>query len=153
MLIGTMAGCTGYRSVSRFCQAHAAYLSKSLGFKHGLPSHVSLTAIVSGVSLESFESALRNWSLSRLDYRAPAVISVDGKAIKSSVVQGLNQSQNFVSVVSAFCASQGLVVGCVSYENKYGSEIEVVRQVIEVLGLKGAVFTLDAAHDSKKRWI
>ncbi len=37
-------------------------------------------------------------------------------------------------------------------ENKKGSEINVVRDLITLLDLKGVVFTFDALHCQKKLW-
>lgn len=152
MLIGAMAGCVGYRCVARFCKRHEGYLSKILDLKHGVPSHVSLTSIVDSVDLEGFEQALKEWGLSKMRTQctSPNVIAIDGKAIKSSVTSGVSRQQNFISVVHAFCVSQELVVGSVSYENKNQDEGQIVRQMIEMLGIKGALYTLDANHDSKK---
>lgn len=152
MLIGTMAGCEGYRGVARFCKRHERYLSKVLALKHGVPSHVSLTAIVDSIELESFERALNEWGIQKLKTggKQPEVIAIDGKAIKSSVKHGISRQQNFIAVVHAFCVSQELVVGSKSYENKTGNEGEMVRQMIEKLGIQGALYTLDANHDSKK---
>lgn len=152
MLIGTLAGCKGYRDVARFCKRHEKYLSKVLDLKHGVPSHVSLTSIVDNIDLKAFEKILMDWGVSKMAVGSttPSVIAMDGKAIKSSVIKGLSHQQNFVSMVNAFCVSQGLVLGSISYENKYESEAVLVRQMIEQLGIKGALYTLDANHDSKK---
>ena len=152
MLLGTMAGCIGYRSVARFYKANEKYLSKTLGFKHGLPSHVSLTAIIENVDLTAFEKALTEWGISKLksNNNAPPVIAIDGKSIKSSVTSGISNQQNFISIVHAFCVSQELVISSLSFENKNLHETEVVRQMIEMLGIQGVVYTLDAAHASKK---
>lgn len=153
MLIGSMAGCEGYRCVARFCKRYEGYLSKILELKHGVPSHVSLTSIVDSIDLEAFEKALKDWGVSKMGIgnKAPGVVAIDGKAIKSSLKNGTSRQQNFISVVHAFCVSQELVIGSVCYENKHQNEGEMVRQMIEMLGIKGALYTLDANHDSKKR--
>lgn len=153
MLIGVMAGCEGYRSIARFCKHHEKLLTNAFGLKHGVPSHVSFTAIADRVDMEDLQEALNQWGLSKLEKKPgePPVIAIDGKAIKSSVKSGLSSEQNFLAFVHAFCVSQQIVVSSMAYENKTGSEIETVRQLIENLGVKGATFTLDANHDSKKR--
>lgn len=153
MLIGTMAGCEGYRSVARYCKRHSRYLSEVLGLKHGVPSHVSLTAIVDGIDLDSLEVALTEWGVNQLvkEGLKDNVIAVDGKSIKSSVKSGGSEHQNFISVVNAFCVEQKLVISSLSFENKHQDEGQMVRQMINMLGIKGALFTLDANHASKKR--
>lgn len=152
MLIGTMAGCVGYRSIARFCKDHEKLLSKAFDLKHGVPSHVSLIAIVTSVDLEDFQKAVNEWSKSKLKgtKKGGSVIAIDGKAIKASVNEGTSKEQNFISFVHAFCVSEQIVIGSLAFENKKLSETEVVRTMIEMLGMKGAIFTLDANHDSKK---
>lgn len=152
MLIGTMAGCVGYRSVARFCKEQDKLLSKAFGLKHGVPSHVSLTAIVESVDLEDFQSALNQWAQSKIltGQKESKVIAIDGKSIKASVESGISKEQNFIAFVHAFCVDHQLLLGALAFENKKQGEIEVVRQLIGTLGIRQAVFTLDAMHDSKK---
>lgn len=95
MLVGTMAGCVGYRSVARFCKNQEVLLSQAFDLKHGVPSHVSLTAIVDGVDLEAFQKAMNQWAQSKLEVSAGQgrVIAMDGKSIKASVVGVLPRSK------------------------------------------------------------
>lgn len=152
MLIGTMAGCVGYRSIARFCKEHEKLLSKAFDLKHGVPSHVSLTAIVEQVELEAFQKAVNEWAKNKVleGKKGTKRIALDSKSIKASVQGGLSKSQNFIAFVDAFCVEQQLVVGALAYENKKQGETQVVRQMIGMLGIQGAIFTLDARHDSKK---
>lgn len=165
VLLGTFAGRVGYRSISRYGKEHEEYMINLLGFKHGIPSHVSLTSIVDGLDFASFERAVNNWSSSRIKGEGSRakrgtkkgevedrseVIALDGKAIKSSVRGGNTKHQNFICFVNAFCSEQQAVVSSVGYENGKQSEQIVLRDLVEQLGIKGAVFTMDANHDSKK---
>lgn len=108
-------------------------LTNTFGLKHGVPSHVSFTALADRVDMEDFlQEALNQWGLSKLEKKPgePPVIAIDGKAIKSSVKSGLSSEQNLLAFVHAFCVSQQIVVSSMAYENKTGSEIETVRQLI-----------------------
>jgi hypothetical protein len=156
VLLGTLAGRVGYRAISRFGKEHEAYISKILGLKHGTPSHVSLTSIIDNIDFEDFQKAVNKWSMSKYGESSETgkgtkkLIALDGKSIKSSVEKGQSSKQNFVAFVNAFCLDQEHIVGAMAYENGKGSEIEVVRDLIKELGIKEAVFTLDANHESKK---
>jgi len=125
-----------------------------------VPSHVSLTAIVEGVDFEEVEKAVNDWSKSKFSFRTKKgklkspkdrVIALDGKAIKASVKNGTSNSQNFIAFVNAFCAKQEHVLSALAYENGKTSEQINLRKLVETLGVEGAVFTMDAIHDSKKR--
>ncbi|MEL6195184.1 MAG: ISAs1 family transposase [Bacteroidota bacterium] len=150
MLMGTMAGRVGYRSVSRFCKQFEKELKKMFGLTHGVPSHVTLSKTIEAVDLDELNQALNKWSKSQVsDYKNVAV-AFDGKAVKSSVKDGTGKGQNFVALVNAYCHDRELVIGSLSFENKHGSEIEAFRELAAALELEGAIFTLDAKHDSKK---
>lgn len=120
--------------------------------KHGVPSHVSLTAIVEQVELEAFQKAINEWAKSKLlkGKKGTKRIALDSKSIKVSVEEGITKAQNFIAFVEAFCLEQQLVVGALAYENKKQGETQVIQQMINMLGIQGAIFTLDARHDSKK---
>lgn len=156
VLLGTLSGRVGYRSISRFGKENEAYLSKVFGLKHGTPSHVSLTAIIEGVRFKDFQKAINDWGVAK--YKSTQsqkkitnqIIALDGKAIKSSVKNGQSKSQNFIAFVNAFCTSQEYVLGSLAYENGKTGEGRTLQKLIEELGIKGAVFTMDANHDSKK---
>ncbi len=66
----------------------------------------------------------------------------------------MNLFQELVSPVQDRAASlshqRGLVLGVKMMENKLESEINVVRDLIELLDLTGVVFTFDALHCQKK---
>ncbi len=77
-------------------------------------------------------------------------ISLDGKSLKNTVSNYDNAQQNLINCVSAFSHQRGLVLGVKMMENKGESEINVVRDLIELLDLTGVVFTFDALHCQKK---
>jgi predicted transposase YbfD/YdcC len=77
-------------------------------------------------------------------------LATDGKSIKASVRDYDKSYQDFVSVVSAFSVSQGVVVGLQSMHNHDTSEIATVQSLLEVLNVTGACFTMNALHTQKK---
>jgi hypothetical protein len=77
-------------------------------------------------------------------------VSIDGKALKNTVTNYSHPEQNFVNVVSAFSHQKGLVLGIKVNKNKEKSEIITVQELLEMLDLKGVVFTFDALHCQKK---
>ncbi|MEM8898112.1 MAG: ISAs1 family transposase, partial [Bacteroidota bacterium] len=150
MLMGTMAGRVGYRSIARFCQQFEKELKQIFDLPHGVPSHVTLSKTIGLVDVHEFTTVLNEWSKGQVpDYKGVA-IAFDGKAVKSSVSDPTSKTQNFIAFVNAYCHERELVIGSLSFENKHGSEIEAFRELANALELEGAVFTLDAKHDSKK---
>jgi hypothetical protein len=80
-------------------------------------------------------------SLCRGDTKAIA-----GKAFAGTASNFNASCQNFVSPVSIFAVQRGIVPACSKIENGRESEIPAVNQLIEVLNVKGEIFTLDALH-------
>ena len=60
------------------------------------------------------------------------------------------QNKTLSTVCRLFLISRKLVLGVKMMENKQESEINVVRDLIELLDLTGVVFTFDALHCQKK---
>ncbi len=92
-------------------------------------------------------------------------ISFDGKSLKNTVSDYDNAKQYFINCVSArtshvsevssetvssFSHQRKLVLGVKMMENKHESEINVVRELIELLDLTDVVFSFDALHCQKK---
>ena len=150
MLMGTMAGRIGYRSVARFCKQFETELKQMFGLAHGVPSHVTLSKTIEAVDIGEFNDALNQWSKSQVNDYKDVAVAFDGKAVKSSVSDGTSKTQNFIAFVNAYCHDREMVIGSLSFESKHGSETEAFRELATTLELEGAIFTLDARHDSKK---
>lgn len=75
---------------------------------------------------------------------------IDGKSIKGTVKNYDNSYQNFVSIVSVFASRRGLVLSMDKLENKHDREITIVQNMIEVLDIRGSIFSLDSLHCQKK---
>ncbi|NMG10319.1 hypothetical protein [Brasilonema sp. UFV-L1] len=61
-----------------------------------------------------------------------------------------SEYQNFVSIVSVFAEKRGLVLGLTKLENKKGSEISTVQNLIAVLDIEGVVFSEYQLYIAKK---
>ncbi|MDJ0534140.1 MAG: ISAs1 family transposase [Xenococcaceae cyanobacterium MO_207.B15] len=77
-------------------------------------------------------------------------IALDGKSLKNTVSDCHGKQQNFVMMVSAFSHQRAEILGLKVMENKNQSEINVVRELIELLDLSGVIFTLGRFTLSKK---
>lgn len=58
---------------------------------------------------------------------------------------------HFVSMVSLFSQTIGLVLGLQKIDHKKTSEIKCVQELVKTEKTSGRVFTLDALHDAKNR--
>ena len=151
VVMGTMSGCTGYRSLAAFVSRHQAELLRLLELpQQRLPSLSTLRRIMVRVNFESFTQAFNAWAQAQFPPAPAEQLATDGKAIKASLSDYDQPYQDFVSVVSAFSVAQGVVVSLETMHNQQTSEIQTVEVLLDKLQLKGVCFSLDALHTQKK---
>ena len=99
---------------------------------------------------EELQLIFNKWSKEYSLIPASEWISLDGKGLKNTVTNYDNSKQNLINCVSAFSHQRKLVLGVKMMANQQESEINVVRDLIDLLDLTGVVFTFDALHCQKK---
>lgn len=149
-IMAILSGAKGYREFARFMKANKSELVLVFRLKHGVPSHVTIREILQKVDLKELTTEFAAW-MSQYHASTPEQwVSVDGKALGSTVKNPHNELQNFVSVVSFFGHQSGLVYTLQDFDWGKSYEPHVVRQLIENLGLEDLILTLDAVHCQKK---
>ena len=154
IIMAIMSGRYGYREIARFLEANQQQLVKALDLKRAqMPSHVTIRTVMMALDFEALNKAFESWVVAHVSADEKLWIAVDAKSIRSTVQDYNNAYQDFVCLVSAFTHKEGLVLANKSYRNKERSEVHVAQalipQLIEALGLKNVVFTLDALHCKK----
>ena len=91
---------------------------------------------------ESLLEALASWiNEQRMSQNKP-IIAFDGKVLRGSY---RNNSKTALQLVTAYDTERGLVLSQKPTVSKNG-EIRVVRQMLDVINVKGSVITVDALH-------
>ena len=151
VIMGIMSGAWGYRQLGRFVERHRLTLITLLSIpKARVPSSSTIRRVLLALDYNEVQKIFNQWSRQYSIIPQGEFVSMDGKSLQNTVTDYNNAQQNFVSCVSAFSHQRGLVMGIQMMENKKESEINVVRNLIELLDLKGIVFTFDALHCQKK---
>lgn len=149
-LLGVMSGCNSLRGLEDFMKRHQAEVAELFDLdKPKLPSYSTLRDMVEHVDAAQVCAVFLNWARQCLPVEAGDVVSIDGKALASTIVDSHGAHQDFVNVVSACVQNGSWVIGQVSFQNAKGSEITSVRQLLEQLNLTGVWVTLDALHTQK----
>jgi predicted transposase YbfD/YdcC len=150
IIMGIMSGHKGYRGLDRFVERHRRTLIKLLALKQGTaPSYSTLRRMMIDVDYAKLNSGFNNWAQEQPMAKGTAIAG-DGKSLRNTVSNAENNQQNFISMVSLFSQQQGVVVATAIMENKKGSEICVIQQLLSQLNLENHVFTMDALHCQKK---
>ena len=151
IIMGMMSGYWGYRQLGRFVERHRRELIKRLQIpKARVPSYSVLRRVMLTLDYKELQLVFNQWSKQYSLIPSSEWISLDGKSLKNTVTNYDNAKQNFINCVSAFSHQRKLVLGVKMMENKHESEINLVRDLIELLDLTGVVFTFDALHCQKK---
>ena len=151
VIISIISGKNSYREISTFADANKEiFLIFFDNKRKKTPSHVTFREIIKGINFEEVLSCFKIWALQYIDIEENEWISIDGKALGSTVTDCSNEYQNFVSLVSLFTHKKNQVLSVGKLEIKKSSEIFTVREVLELLELKDVIFTIDALHCQKK---
>jgi hypothetical protein len=103
-----------------------------------------------GVDFDILAKTFNQWAQSYVHVDTSEWFGIDGKSIKGTVQEYESKYQNFVSIVSVFAGKTGVVLSLDKLENKKGSEITTVQNLIAALDIEGVVLSLDALHCQKK---
>jgi DDE_Tnp_1-associated len=149
-LLGAMSGYTSLRGLEDFMQRHQHEVAEWFGLaKPKLPSYSTLHDMARHVDVLKLADVFLQWAKQALPLETGQVLSVDGKALASTLEDTYGAQQDFVMVVSACVQQSGCVVGQLSFHNGESSEIVTVRQLLQQLDACGVWVRLDALHTQK----
>ena len=151
VIMAILSGHQGLKGFTRFMKNNEEELVSIFQLKHGVPSFGTVRTLLQSVSPEELATKFARWMEQHFPVEQEQWLALDGKALGSTVQNPHGSLQSFVYVVSVFAQRSGLVHQMVHFESGKAYEAEAVRQLVEKLGLKGAIFTLDALHCQKKR--
>ena len=139
-----VAGAKGPTDFERFGRAKAGLLRKFLRLENGIPSHDTFNRVLSKMDPRRFNAAIVAWLESLTDVLGD-VVSVDGKNLR----RALTKDGKMPCIVSAFSSRTKLVIGQVKADEK-SNEITAIPDLLDLLCLKGAIVTVDAAGCQRK---
>lgn len=149
-LLAVMSGYSSLRGWEDFMKRHQHEMGALFGVaKAKLPSYSTLREMAQRIDATQVCEIFHTWAQQAFALTDGAVISIDGKALASTVQDAHAQAQDFVTVVSACVQQCDGVLAQVSFQNGQSSEIASVRQLLAQLDVTGAWVTLDALHTQK----
>jgi hypothetical protein len=149
-ILGMVAGANSYRQMHEFIRIHRQRLNDAFGLAlRYAPSYTGLRNILQGVDPNALETAFRAHASSMAPASTPAgmvAIAIDGKTLRGSFDAFADQKA--AHMLSALRHVDQIVLGHLMVGEK-SNEIPTAPELIEALGVKGCVFTLDAEHCQK----
>jgi len=149
-VIAMVAGANSYRQMHEFIRIHRQLLNDAFGLElRYSPSYTGLRLILRGIDPAALETAFRRHASTIA--KPPATdgltaIAVDGKTLRGSF--DAFRDRKAAHMMSALRHADQIVLAHLMVAEK-SNEIPAAPELIETLGLKGCVFTLDGEHAQK----
>jgi predicted transposase YbfD/YdcC len=138
-LLAVLAGAESFVEIARFGEKKLDLLRRFRPFSDGTPSHDHLGDIFAALDAEQFQRCFVAW-VAALTGVPVGVVAIDGKTVRRS---GGKAGKGAIHMVSAFAASQRLVLGQVKVAEK-SNEIIAIPKLLDLLAIEGAIVTIDA---------
>jgi len=138
-LLAVLAGADSFVEIARFGCKKRELLRRFRPFLDGTPSHDHLGDIFAALDPVHFQRCFVAWVASLIGVPA-GVVAIDGKTVRRS---GGKAGKGAIHMVSAFAASQRLVLGQVKVAEK-SNEIVAIPKLLDMLVVEGAIITIDA---------
>ena len=151
VIMAIMSGVKGERAITRFAKNNEHELIELLEIKRKqVPSRSVVSGLIQNIDFYQLENIFHKWSKQFISIDEGDWISIDGKAINGTVVNAQDKMQSFVSLVTVFVNKKKQVLSVGKIDTSKESEIQTVQDLINMLDLKGIIFTLDALHCQTK---
>jgi predicted transposase YbfD/YdcC len=141
-LMAVVCGADGFVAIERFATAKEQWLATFLDLSGGVPSHDTIGRVFAALNPKSLGDAFRRWTQSLATASSDKLVAIDGKTLRRSFRQAGDNV--FVHMVSAWSRANSVVLGQVKTEDK-SNEITAIPALLDMLELKGALVTIDAA--------
>ncbi len=106
-LCGMLCGAESFEEMQQFGEAKEEWFSSFLELPHGIPSHDTFNRVFAALDPETFLGAFMKWTAGLRQACDQEIVAMDGKALR----RALDAGENTKVIVSAWAASNGLVLG------------------------------------------
>ena len=138
-ILATICRCDDYEEISDWSEENLDWL-QSIGLcGQGAPSHDTYERFFKHLDPSCFQKCFIEW-VELLRGKLGRTIAIDGKTLCNA----RNKDTPPLYLISAFATESSLVIGQLKTAGK-GGELAGIQQLLEILDIKGAVVTIDAA--------
>lgn len=138
-LAAVICGADTWEDIADFGRSKESFLKTILSLENGIPSPDTFNRFFAGLQPGVFESMFLSW-IQEICSKNKGVIAIDGKTVRGSRKEG---HKSAIHMVSAFAASNNLVIGQVKTDQK-SNEITAIPELLKLLDIEGCIVTIDA---------
>ncbi|HEY1872188.1 MAG TPA: ISAs1 family transposase [Chitinophagaceae bacterium] len=139
-ICAVLSGCDDWEEIEMYGHGKHVWLKQFLSLPNGIPSHDTINRVFAALNPVELRDCFLDWVQSVATVTQGRVISIDGKRMCNS---GLEGKKGFMHMVSAWCNANNMVLGQVKTDEK-SNEITAIPALLELLLLEGAIVTIDA---------
>jgi predicted transposase YbfD/YdcC len=140
VIYGILNGYDDFENLADFLKQNQSYF-KNLLLVEKTPSHDCLSDLFAAINPEKFMEIFVKWITSIVELKTGAIISIDGKAVKSA--RDKINGGNTPYILSAFMSEIGISIGQVEVDKK-SNEIKAIPDLLKILDIRGCYITIDA---------
>ena len=144
-LCATIAGADSWPEVEKFGHVKLQWLRTFLALPNGIPSHDTFRRLFARIDPKLFNRCVVAWMQGLCQATGLRHVAIDGKAARAAKA---NSFCGCLFLVNAWAVENRLILGQEAVAEGT-NEIGTVPDLLEVLDLKGALVTLDAAGCQK----
>jgi len=154
-IFAVLTGADSYRKIHKFMEKHLKTLKSVFKLKwKRAPAYATIRYAMTNVDINSLEKAFREHAQEIIKSSKIGkeywTINLDGKSLRGSQA-GIDGHP--IQMLMAFLTTERIVLAHLDItEFEKTNEIPKAQDMIEELGLRGIVFTMDALHTQKKLW-
>jgi predicted transposase YbfD/YdcC len=151
VIYGLLHGYEDFDNMAYFLKKEESYF-KSLLLIEQTPSHDCLSDLFAVLDPLEFMDIFISWIREVVEVRTGAIVSLDGKAIKSA--RDKINGGNTPYILSAYLSEIGISIGQVEVGAK-SSEFKSIPELLKIIDIKGCYITIDAVgtHETIARGI
>jgi predicted transposase YbfD/YdcC len=146
-ICAVVAGADTWDDIEDFGNAKIAWLKTFLDLPNGIPSHDTFRRLFERLDPEEFQRGFLGWIEALHEATERQVIAIDGKSLRRSFDRAKGKSA--LHMVHAWATANHLLLGQVAVDEK-SNEITAIPKLLKMLGISGAIVTIDAMGCQKQ---
>jgi len=152
-VMGVLAGASGPTGIATWAKHNHEFLRSLLDLPNGIPGKDVFRRILCALNPEAFQRGFASWLAGlhaiageQLPDGMRQTYAVDGKTLRRS--HDKKNGLGALHLVSVWASQCGITLAQVATDQK-SNEITAIPQVLQLVGLKGAIVTIDAMGTQK----
>lgn len=140
-ICGVLAGADGPAAIALWARAHADWLRQHLELPNGIPSRDTVRRVLERLNPAAFQQCFSAWLELLMGDDEVRLLNIDGKTLRRS--HDRKNKLGPLHLVSVWASERGLTLGQVATAEK-SNEITAIPLLLDLVGVKGAMVTIDA---------